>query len=57
MKIIQNINNNYTIAIDRAGNQLIVSGKGVGFGKIWGKIDLAESSEIVGKELSWYFCL
>lgn len=34
MRIIQNINNNYAIAIDNAGNQLIVSGRGVGFGKV-----------------------
>ncbi len=34
MKIIKHINNNYAIAIDKNGNQLIVSGKGIGFGQI-----------------------
>lgn len=34
MKIIKNINNNYAIAIDGAGNQLIISGKGIGFGDV-----------------------
>ena len=34
MRIIKNINNNYAIAIDSVGNQLIVSGKGIGFGTV-----------------------
>lgn len=34
MKIIKNINNNFAIAVDGAGNQLIVSGKGIGFGTV-----------------------
>jgi beta-glucoside operon transcriptional antiterminator len=34
MKIIKNINNNFAIAIDNANNQLIVSGKGIGFGSV-----------------------
>lgn len=34
MKIIKNINNNYAIAVDGEGNQLVVSGKGVGFGPV-----------------------
>ena len=34
MKIIKNINNNYAIAIDSAGNQIVVSGKGIGFGTV-----------------------
>ena len=34
MKIIKNINNNYVIAIDGAGNQLVASGKGIGFGPV-----------------------
>ena len=34
MKIIKNINNNFAVAIDGAGNQLIISGKGVGFGSV-----------------------
>lgn len=34
MRIIKNINNNFAIAIDGAGNQLIVSGKGIGFGEV-----------------------
>lgn len=34
MKIIKNINNNYAVAVDGAGNQLIVSGKGIGFGPV-----------------------
>ena len=34
MKIIKNINNNYAVAIDSDGNQLIVSGKGIGFGPV-----------------------
>jgi beta-glucoside operon transcriptional antiterminator len=34
MKIIKNINNNYAIALDGDGNQLIVSGKGIGFGTV-----------------------
>lgn len=34
MKIIKNINNNYALAIDSAGKQLIVSGKGIGFGSV-----------------------
>lgn len=32
MQIIKNINNNYAVAIDGAGKQLVISGKGVGFG-------------------------
>lgn len=32
MKIIKNINNNYAIALDNDGTQLVVSGKGIGFG-------------------------
>lgn len=34
MKIIKNINNNYALAVDSAGKQLIVSGKGIGFGPV-----------------------
>lgn len=34
MKIIKNINNNFALALDSAGNQLIVSGKGVGYGSV-----------------------
>lgn len=34
MQIIKNINNNFAIAIDGAGNRLIVSGKGIGFGSV-----------------------
>ena len=34
MQIIKNINNNFAIAIDGAGNRLIVSGKGIGFGGV-----------------------
>ncbi len=34
MKIIKNINNNYAVAVDGDGNQLIVSGKGIGFGPV-----------------------
>lgn len=34
MKIIKNINTNYAIAFDSAGNQLVVSGKGIGFGEV-----------------------
>lgn len=34
MRIIKNINNNYAVALDNAGNQLIVSGKGIGFGEV-----------------------
>lgn len=34
MQIVKNINNNYAVAIDGDGNQLIISGKGVGFGPI-----------------------
>lgn len=34
MQIIKNINNNFAIAVDGAGNQLIVSGKGIGFGSV-----------------------
>lgn len=34
MKIIKNINNNYAIAVDGGGNQLIVSGKGIGYGAV-----------------------
>lgn len=34
MKIIKNINNNYAIAVDNAGNKIIVSGRGIGFGEV-----------------------
>lgn len=34
MKIIKNINNNYAVAVDSAGNQLVVSGRGIGFGTV-----------------------
>lgn len=34
MKIIKNINNNHAIAIDSKGNQLVVNGKGIGFGGV-----------------------
>ena len=34
MKVIKNINNNYAIAIDGSGKQLIVSGRGIGFGEV-----------------------
>lgn len=34
MRIIKNINNNFAIAVDGAGNRLIISGKGIGFGKV-----------------------
>ena len=34
MQIIKNINNNFAIAIDGAGNRLIISGKGIGFGSV-----------------------
>lgn len=34
MRVIKNINNNYALALDNAGNQLIVSGKGIGFGPV-----------------------
>ena len=34
MKVIKNINNNYALAVDNGGNQLIVSGKGIGFGPV-----------------------
>jgi beta-glucoside operon transcriptional antiterminator len=34
MKIIKHINNNFAIAIDDNDNELIVSGKGIGFGSI-----------------------
>ena len=34
MKIIKNINNNFAVAVDDAGNQLVVSGKGIGFGNV-----------------------
>lgn len=33
MKLIKNINNNYAIAEDNGGNELIVYGRGIGFGK------------------------
>lgn len=39
MQIIKNINNNFAIAIDNSGNKLIVSGKGIGFGKVPRKIE------------------
>lgn len=34
MKIVKNINNNYALAVDDDGSQLIVTGNGIGFGKI-----------------------
>lgn len=34
MKIIKSINNNFAVAEDSAGNQCIVSGKGIGFGTV-----------------------
>lgn len=34
MKIIKHINNNFAIAVDNDGNELIVSGKGIGFGDL-----------------------
>ena len=34
MKIIKTLNNNFALALDNAGNQMIVSGKGIGFGKV-----------------------
>lgn len=34
MKIIKNINNNFAIAVDSQGNQLVVSGRGIGFGEV-----------------------
>lgn len=34
MKIIKHINNNFAIAVDHDGNELIVSGKGIGFGDL-----------------------
>ncbi len=34
MRVIKNINNNYAIAIDGSGKQLIVSGRGIGFGEV-----------------------
>jgi beta-glucoside operon transcriptional antiterminator len=39
MKIVKNINNNYAIAVDDKGNQVVVSGKGVGFGPVPREID------------------
>lgn len=34
MKIIKNINNNFALAQDAKGNVLVVSGRGIGFGKV-----------------------
>ena len=34
MKIIKNINNNYALAVDSNGEELIVYGKGIGYGKL-----------------------
>ena len=34
MKVIKNINNNYALALDNEGNQLIISGRGIGFGPV-----------------------
>lgn len=34
MRIIKNINNNYALAIDNNGDELIIYGKGIGFGTI-----------------------
>lgn len=34
MRVIKNINNNFAVAVDGGGNQLIVSGKGIGFGSV-----------------------
>ena len=34
MRIIKNINHNYAVALDNNGNQVVLSGKGLGFGEI-----------------------
>lgn len=39
MKLIKSINNNYAIAEDNGGNELIVYGRGIGFGKTPRKLE------------------
>lgn len=39
MQIIKNINNNYAVAVDGDGQQLIVSGRGIGFGPTPRKVE------------------
>ncbi len=42
MKVIKNINNNFALAVDDDGNILVVRGKGIGFGNVGRKINIAD---------------
>jgi beta-glucoside operon transcriptional antiterminator len=42
MKVIKHINNNFAVALDSLGNQVIVQGKGIGFGQIPREINLSQ---------------